>query len=151
MRLPGNGNPNLHGARPVHRILTMLKWTRTSRSSKKITLSLYAPSSLAPSSAEQSEDGARSKTGWGESGSNGRFLARAAVERIWHTKNSQSQVLALTFREKYFKPLKMFPLRSEAEGHVSERISHLPHRVRTNPCRGVRHRHRRTLSTKIHA
>ena len=29
-RLPGKGNSNSHGARPVHLIITMMKWVRTS-------------------------------------------------------------------------------------------------------------------------
>jgi len=31
VRLPGKGNSNSHGARPVHRIITMIKLIRTSR------------------------------------------------------------------------------------------------------------------------
>ena len=31
VRLPGKGNSNSHGARPVHLIITRIKWTRTSR------------------------------------------------------------------------------------------------------------------------
>ena len=31
VRLPGKGNSNPHGARPVHLIITMIKWIRTSR------------------------------------------------------------------------------------------------------------------------
>ena len=38
VRLPGKGNSNSHGARPVHLIITMIKWIRTSRLSKKISL-----------------------------------------------------------------------------------------------------------------
>ena len=41
IRLPGNGNSNSHGARPVHRIILMIKWTRISRLSMKNTLSLH--------------------------------------------------------------------------------------------------------------
>ena len=37
-----------------------------------------------------------------------------AVERIWHTPDSQGQILALAFRRKSSKPSKLFPLRSEA-------------------------------------
>ena len=37
-RLPENGNSNSHGAGPVHLIIKMMKWVRTSRLS--ITLSL---------------------------------------------------------------------------------------------------------------
>jgi len=40
VRLPGKGNSNPHGARPVHLIITMIKWFRTSRLS--ITNSLSA-------------------------------------------------------------------------------------------------------------
>jgi len=40
VRLPGKGNPNSHGARPVHLTITMIKWIRTSRLSIKISLSL---------------------------------------------------------------------------------------------------------------
>ena len=31
-RLTGKGNPNSHGARPVHQIISMIKWIRTTRS-----------------------------------------------------------------------------------------------------------------------
>jgi len=31
VRLPGKGNSNPHGARPVHLIITMIQWIRTSR------------------------------------------------------------------------------------------------------------------------
>ena len=41
-RLPGKGNSNSHGARPVHLIITMIKWIRTSRLSIKNSLSLAA-------------------------------------------------------------------------------------------------------------
>ena len=40
VRLPRKGNSNSHGARPVHLIITMLKWIRTSRLSIKNSLSL---------------------------------------------------------------------------------------------------------------
>ena len=40
-RLPGKGNSNSHGARPVHLIITMIKWIRTSRLSIKNSLSLW--------------------------------------------------------------------------------------------------------------
>jgi len=40
VRLPGKENSNSYGARPVHRIITMTKWIRTSRLSIKISLSL---------------------------------------------------------------------------------------------------------------
>jgi len=39
VRLPGKGGSNPHGARPVHLITTMIKWTRTSRLSIKNSLS----------------------------------------------------------------------------------------------------------------
>jgi hypothetical protein len=39
-RLPGKGNSNSHGARPFRLIITMIKWIRTSRSSKKKCLAL---------------------------------------------------------------------------------------------------------------
>ena len=35
VRLPGKGNSNSHGARPVHQIVSMMKWIRTSRLSIK--------------------------------------------------------------------------------------------------------------------
>ena len=38
-RLPGKGNSNSHGARLVHLIITMIKWIRTSRLSRKNSLS----------------------------------------------------------------------------------------------------------------
>ena len=39
VRLPGKWNSNSHGARPVHLIITMIKWIRTSRMSMKNSLS----------------------------------------------------------------------------------------------------------------
>jgi len=39
VRLPGKENYNSHGARPVHLIITMIKWIRTSRLSMKNSLS----------------------------------------------------------------------------------------------------------------
>jgi len=39
VRLPGKGNSNSHGARPVHLIITMIKRIRTSRLSIKNSLS----------------------------------------------------------------------------------------------------------------
>jgi len=39
VRLPGKGNSNSHGARPVHLTIMMIKWIRTSRSSIKNSLS----------------------------------------------------------------------------------------------------------------
>ena len=41
VRLPGKGNSNCRGARPVHLIITMIKWIRASRLS--IKNSLYIP------------------------------------------------------------------------------------------------------------
>jgi len=38
VRLPGKGNSNSCGARPVHLIITMIKWIRTSRLSIKNSL-----------------------------------------------------------------------------------------------------------------
>ena len=39
VRLPEKGNSNSHRARPVHLIITMMKWIRTSRLSIKNSLS----------------------------------------------------------------------------------------------------------------
>ena len=39
VRLPGKGDANFHGARPVHQIITMIKWIRTRRLSMKNSLS----------------------------------------------------------------------------------------------------------------
>ena len=39
VRLPGKGNSNSHGARPVHLIITIMKWIWTSRLSIKNSLS----------------------------------------------------------------------------------------------------------------
>jgi len=39
VRLPGKGNSNSHGARPVHLTITIIKWIRTSRLSIKNSLS----------------------------------------------------------------------------------------------------------------
>jgi len=40
VRLPGKGNLTPHGARPVHLIITMITWIRTSRLSRKNPLSM---------------------------------------------------------------------------------------------------------------
>jgi len=47
VRLPGKGNSNSRGARPVHLIITMIKWIRTSRLSIKNSLSSGARLSCA--------------------------------------------------------------------------------------------------------
>ena len=39
VRLPGKGNSKSHGARPVHLIITMIKWIRIIRLSIKNSLS----------------------------------------------------------------------------------------------------------------
>jgi len=33
----------------------------------------------------------------------------SAVERIWHTQDSQGKILAFAFRQKSSKPFKLFP------------------------------------------
>ena len=48
VRLPGKGNSNSHGARPVHLIITMIKWIRTSRLSVKNSLSEEREAGPAP-------------------------------------------------------------------------------------------------------
>jgi len=42
VRRPGKWNSNSHGARSVHLIITMIKWIRTSRLSKKNSV-LFSP------------------------------------------------------------------------------------------------------------
>ena len=44
IRLPGRGNLNSHGARPVHRIISVIQWIRTNRLSIKNYLSTSKPS-----------------------------------------------------------------------------------------------------------
>ena len=41
IRLPGKGNSNSHGARPVYKNISIIKWIRTSRLSIKNSLSLH--------------------------------------------------------------------------------------------------------------
>jgi len=54
MRLPGKENSNSHGARPVHLIITMLKWIRTRRLSIKNSLSgIYGSEFRVSASKEQ--------------------------------------------------------------------------------------------------
>ena len=48
LRLPGKGNPNSHGARPVHQIMSMMKWMRTNSLSIKKSLSLSLRAEAAP-------------------------------------------------------------------------------------------------------
>jgi len=43
VRLPGKGSSNSHGARPVHLIITMIMWIRTSRLTIKKYPSVQAP------------------------------------------------------------------------------------------------------------
>jgi len=38
IRLPGKGNSDSHGAKPVHEIISMMKWIRTSGFSIKKSL-----------------------------------------------------------------------------------------------------------------
>ena len=69
VRLPGKGNSNSHGAGPVHQIIPMIKWTRTSRLSIKNSLSL-------PTGRRR-----------GLSGRQGRFRTRRAMASIWRGQN----------------------------------------------------------------
>ena len=46
VRLPGKGNSNTHNARPVHLIITMIKWIRTSKWSMKKSLSVQVAAML---------------------------------------------------------------------------------------------------------
>ena len=39
MRLPGKGNSHTHGARPVHQIISTMKWIRTGKLSIQNSLS----------------------------------------------------------------------------------------------------------------
>jgi hypothetical protein len=39
-RIPGNGNSNFHGARPVHLIITIIKWIQNSSLSINDSLSV---------------------------------------------------------------------------------------------------------------
>ena len=41
LRLPGKGNSNFHGARPVHLIITMIQWIRASRLSLNSLSQVY--------------------------------------------------------------------------------------------------------------
>ena len=43
VRLPGEVNSNSHGARPVHQIISLIKWIRVSRLSIKNSLSNWEP------------------------------------------------------------------------------------------------------------
>ena len=63
VRLPGRGDLNSHGARPVHLIITMIQWTRTSRLSKKKSLS-KALSSEDSRTFEKSEIGPGDRKVW---------------------------------------------------------------------------------------
>ena len=51
VRLPGKGNSDSHGARPIHLIITMIKWIRTSR----LSINPKPSSSLLLSSLELSD------------------------------------------------------------------------------------------------
>ena len=50
VRLPEKGNSNSHGTRPVHQIITMITWIRTSRLSIKNSLFRYTCSAAIASS-----------------------------------------------------------------------------------------------------
>ena len=62
-RLPGKGISNSHGARPVHQIVSMIRWIRTSRLSINQSLSLYhgdvASLDVGEGDAQGVEDGER--------------------------------------------------------------------------------------------
>ena len=60
---PGKGHSNSHGARPVHLIITMIKWIRTSRLS--INSSLSGEQVKAGTPLEHSPDGRWGEPGWG--------------------------------------------------------------------------------------
>ena len=47
VRLPGKGNSISHGARPVHQIISIIKWIQTSRLSMTLSLHGGIPTKLA--------------------------------------------------------------------------------------------------------
>ena len=53
VRLPGKGNSNFHGARPVHLIITMITWIRSSRLSTTNSFSLHLLAGRARDAARQ--------------------------------------------------------------------------------------------------
>ena len=64
VKLTGKGNPNSHGARPVHLIITMIRWIRTGRLSIQNSLSSQAGGvGQDRQSAEQSESRSRESLG----------------------------------------------------------------------------------------
>jgi len=60
VRLPGKGNSNSHGARPVHQLISMIKWIQTSRLSI-LSLSMTPSVSHTPPTAGH----AALHLGWG--------------------------------------------------------------------------------------
>ena len=61
IRLPGKANLKIHGARPVHQIIPMMKWIRTSRLSIKESRSLGQVASLEGAAAEGAAEAAAMK------------------------------------------------------------------------------------------
>jgi len=55
VRLPGKGNSNPHGARPVHLIITMIKWIRTHQSVEEVGIGVDVGIMLQVARAVQSE------------------------------------------------------------------------------------------------
>jgi len=47
---------------------------------------------------------------------------QSAVKRVWHTYDSQDQILASDFRYKQLKRFDLFPLGSEAVGCISSSL-----------------------------
>ena len=74
-RLPGRGISNFNGARPVHPIITMMKWIRTSRSSIKEFLSRSAIS--AHCQANDLDDRVRGQVHDSEKGGSGTGVPRS--------------------------------------------------------------------------
>ena len=78
--LPGKGNLNSHGAWPVHRITSMIKWTRTTRLSKT-TLSVQTLHLLVVClSGSKREAGARPRMSGG--GTHGKKMSKGHLPRV---------------------------------------------------------------------
>ena len=118
-RLPGKGNSNSHGAKPVHAIISMIKWIRTSRLSMNHSLSvartfLSAGLSL---SAESSFPSGSSFPPGGE----------AAVAAVLLPRATQGQVMDTTSG---YEP------RTEASGYRSRANTAHVRQSRTDSGRG---------------
>ena len=117
VRLPGKGNSKCHGARPVHLIITMIKWIRTS------TLSINKSLSGGEGRTRSLRTGLWRKCRFlsraGPSTHRGQYLLRILAETLLIYRGQQRSWVRCRARREQFKRSGAFVFAYEYSSHTS--------------------------------